>query len=374
MKTKLLIFAVSITSILLTQCGKKISSTSQSPTLPSESYDYTAAIQTLPNAGSENNTPSYNQTTNEGATLGRVLFYDKKMSINNQVSCGSCHHQQHAFADPTAASIGFEGNKTARNSMSIVNSISQAGYFWDNRTKGLEEMVLQPVSHSVEMGMEKIDILPKKLAVIDYYKPLFEKAFGSTEITKEKISYALAQFLRSMYGKNSLADQTNLTQTWGNITDTRINPMQKRGAQVFNNVGCENCHSGKNFRGWSNQDKANIGLELVYKDKGMGETEASKEGIFKVPSLRNVELTAPYMHDGRFNTLNEVVAHYNDGVVDHPNLDSRLRNNSWGGGDNSPRKLNLTEYDQNCLVEFLKTLTDEELVKDEKFANPFLGK
>jgi cytochrome c peroxidase len=123
---------------------------------------------------------------------------------------------------------------------------------------------------------------------------------------------------------------------------------------------------------WNYEGEANIGLELNYTDKGLGETDATKVGMFKVPSLRNVALTAPYMHDGRFKTLKEVINHYNSGVVDHPNLSSVLRNNAWNGnGDNKPRKLNLTDGDMNDLVAFLKTLTDENIISDAKFSDPF---
>ncbi|HOZ50911.1 MAG TPA: cytochrome c peroxidase [Chitinophagaceae bacterium] len=376
MKTNILLLAfVTSSCLLFTQCNKSNKTkSSNSPVLPATVSDYNVVLP----LDALNNTPGDNAITDHGATLGRVLFYDKKLSINNQTACGSCHFQSQAFADPVNLSTGFEGKKTSRNSMAIVNAISSGGYFWDHRTTALEDMVLQPIKHQVEMGMEKIDILPKKIATIDYYPQLFKNAFGSEEITKEKISKAMAQFLRSMVAYNSKADETNLMNGggfgmgWGQTTDPRVTQAEKHGAQLFQEKGCTNCHSGSNLRGWNENDFANIGLEMEYKDKGLGENDASQEGIFKVPSLRNVALTAPYMHDGRFATLKDVLNHYNSNVVDHKNLDTRLKENPWSGGSvNPPRKLNLTNGDINDIVAFLTTLTDENLIHNPKFSDPF---
>jgi cytochrome c peroxidase len=373
-KTLSILLFSSIAVLTLITCNKKNSQQASMPILPATAMDYTV---TLP-ANAPDNTPGNNQITNDGATLGRVLFYDRKLSINNQTACASCHDQNKAFADPVSFSTGFDGVKTARNSMSIVNAISSAGYFWDHRTTHLEDMVIQPVKHNVEMGMEKIDVLPKKLSLVSYYPVLFKKAFGSEEITKERIAMAMAQFLRSMTAYASKADVTNLMGSgfgggWGQTNDPRVTEQEKRGAMLFVSSGCENCHNGVNLRGWNETDFANIGLEMNYTDKGMGATDKNLEGVFKIPSLRNVALTAPYMHDGRFANLKDVIHHYNANVVDHPNLDTRLKENPWGGGTNNPpRKLNLTSGDINDLVAFLTTLTDENLVNDPKFSDPFV--
>lgn len=375
MKTNLLLIAfVAFTLLMFTECNKRKSTMNNDvPTLPSAALNYKV---TLP-AGVIDNSPGDNQISDDGATLGRVLFYDKKLSINNQTACASCHLQSKAFSDPVNFSTGFEGKLTGRNSMSIVNSINSTGYFWDNRTARLEDMVMQPIKHQVEMGMEKMDILPLKLQQVSYYAPLFKKAFGSEEITKEKISKAMAQFLRSMTSFDSKADQTNLMNSgvfgggWGQSTDPRVTPQENHGSLLFFEKGCTNCHSGTNLRGWNETDFANIGLEMNYSDKGMGVTDPAQEGVFKIPSLRNVALTAPYMHDGRFATLRDVLHHYNSNVVDHPNLDTRLKENPWGSGVNPPRKLNLTENDINDMIAFLNTLTDEKLVSDAKFSDPF---
>jgi cytochrome c peroxidase len=377
MKTNFAIITATFVSLILfSQCNKsKTNVQTNAPKLPENSFHY--YIDSTNVLLGANNTPADNQISDAGATLGRVLFFDTKLSINNQTACGSCHLQSNAFADNVAGSSGFEGKKTLRNSSTIVNVINQQSYFWDGRTSGLEEMVLQPIRHQVEMGMEKGDLLPKKLALISYYPDLFNKAFGSTEITKDRISKALAQFLRSMTSFNSFADQTQLMNGgfsggWGTTTDPRVTGEQKRGAQLFANSGCTNCHSGNNLRGWNDQGEANIGLELNYADKGLGEIDNSKVGVFKIPSLRNVALTAPYMHDGRFKTLKDVINHYNSSVVDHPNLSTMLRTNPWGSiTNNPPRKLNLTEGQKNDLVAFLQTLSDQTIVGDVKFSDPF---
>ena len=222
-----------------------------------------------------------------------------------------------------------------------------------------------------------MEVLPKKLSNIDYYPQLFKNAFGSEEITQEKISKAMAQFLRSMAGFKSKADITNLMNGsgfgggWGQTSDPRVTQEEKHGAQLFQEKGCTNCHSGSNLRGWNENDFANIGLEMTYADKGLGESDPSMEGVFKVPSLRNVALTAPYMHDGRFATLKDVLNHYNSNVVDHKNLDTRLKENPWAPGINPPRKLNLTFGDINDIVAFLNTLTDDNLIHNPKFSDPF---
>lgn len=366
---KLIVVTLSATStLLLMQCAKFTSvGTALPPSLPETPYNYTVEMP----IGVNDNSPSNNKINNHGATLGRVLFYDTKLSVNNAVSCGSCHNQANAFADPVKHSKGFEGGLTTRNSMSIVNTANAPTYFWDGRTDNLEKMALQPIRHQVEMGMEKADLLPAKIGKIDYYKPLFEKAFGTSEVTKERISFALAQFLRSLSHYNSLADQSTVSTNWGTDFNDLLNSQQKQGAQIFfNKAGCANCHNGTNFRGHNDADAANIGLEMNYTDKGMGEFDPTKDGVFRVPSLRNIELTAPYMHDGRFATLRDVINHYNSGVVKHKNLDTRLTD-SWNPGG-EPRKLNLTETEITNLIEFLKTTTDEDLVTNPKFSNPFV--
>ena len=309
--------------------------------------------------------PNDNKITNEGAALGRVLFYDKKMSLNNKVSCGSCHIQKFAFSDGLATSTGFDGEKTTRNSPAIINVVAQNSFFWDGRSKKLEDMVLMPVRNHVEMGIDKIDNLAKKISDISYYPALFESAFGTKEVTKDRISKALSQFLRSMVTHNTKFDNHIYTSS------------ELSGRSIFYwGAGCGDCHNGENLNSKgsinfsSEINFANIGLDEVTVDKGLGEIDATKDGMFKIPSLRNVALTGPYMHDGRFKTLEDVVEHYNSGVKNNKNLDRALR---LGWNDSAaPRKLNLSSQQKKDLIAFLKTLTDDNLVNDKRFSDPFI--
>jgi cytochrome c peroxidase len=326
-----------------------------------------------------------NPQTDNGATLGRVLFYDKKLSLNNTISCGSCHHQTHGFADLGATSEGFKGERTTRNAMALANAGLDGSYFWDLRTKTLEDLVLQPVGNHIEMGLDNTDNLVKKLQRTTYYPELFNKAFGTSEITRDRISMAMAQFLRSMVSNQSKFDQASTTGNFSTFT-----PEESRGrALFFNELHCTGCHSGNAFN--SRGTAQNIGLDVNYQDNGVGKITTDKQnGVFKVPTLRNVELTAPYMHDGRFATLEQVVEHYNSGVQQHPNLSFFLNGFLWSGNGGSSntiplgcwscglgqgggtfKPLNINESDKKALVAFLKTLTDKSFVTASKFSNPF---
>ncbi len=335
-----------------------------------------------------------NPITNEGATLGRVLFYDKNLSINNTIACASCHKQENGFADVTATSEGFKGGRTTRNSLPLVNLSDDSGLFWDSRAKTLEDLVLQPVANHVEMGLDNTENLLKKLNRTSYYPALFQKAFGNQEITQERITKALAQFVRSISSSNSKFDAVR-RGAWGVMNESETGGWNL----FFNQLQCSGCHNGNDL---NNGSIANIGLDMNYKDNGMGTQsgENTLNGFFKVPSLRNVALTAPYMHDGRFKTLEDVVEHYNSGVQNHTNLSSVLRGFLWHGngglntnngnvgvsigspsrdcwscgvgtGGTDFKALNLTKTEKENLVAFLKLTTDETLVRDEKFANPF---
>jgi cytochrome c peroxidase len=330
--------------------------------LPDELLDYENTLPTNFFAFNDN-TPADNPITNAGATLGRVLFYDGALSFNNSVSCATCHKQNLAFADNKAGSIGFEGRETPRNTPPIMNMRFSNSFFWDMRTSNLETQVLQPVENHIEMGMEDPEFLVQKLSTVDYYKPLFKEAFGSEEITKVNISKALAQFIRSMTSFNSKMDKQLLNG------EQVFNELEMEGMQLFVNSTCNNCHrvvsTGvfEDFGGYNGtgDDLANIGLDLIYEDNG------ASDGRFKVPSLRNLKYTAPYMHDGRFATLAEVLNHYSSGIQDHEQLDARLK-----GGDGHPVTLNLTQHEKEAIIAFLLTLEDTDLILDEKYSDPFI--
>lgn len=307
-----------------------------------------------------------NQVTDAGATLGRVLFYDKSFSANNSISCASCHQQASGFSDPLQFSDGFDGGKTGRNSMGLSNAryYTNGHFFWDERAETLEDQVLMPIQDPVEMGMDLNDLV-EKIQEMDHYPFLFEQAFGDDEITSDRISLALAQFVRSIVSFESPYDEGITTVTDPLNDFDNFTELENQGkALFFGRAGCRRCHQTDLF---VLPEARNIGLELVYADNGLGDVtgDAADNGKFKAPSLRNIELTAPFMHDGRFATLREVVEHYNSGIQDHPNLAPQLK----PGGN--VQRLNLTEGEKDALVAFLQTLTDLECINDEKFSDPF---
>jgi cytochrome c peroxidase len=362
---------------------------SDSLKLPSQPYSY--QLPTATAAGFSLADNPQNPITDNGATLGRVLFYDKKLSLNNLVACASCHKQENGFADPVALSAGFEGKKTIRNAMAFTNPTSDKTYFWDTRAASLEDLSLQPVRNHIEMGMESMDKLAEKLSKIPYYTQLFQNAYGTSEITKERIAGSMAQFLRSIVTYRSKFDDGQKSNF------TNFTASEERGKVLFfNDLHCGNCHGGVNFNGIENKagkETFNIGLDENYADNGVGalSSNVNFNGAFKVPTLRNVELTAPYMHDGRFQNLEQVVEHYNSQMRNHPNLFPRFRTFSRvsqggtiepggygsGGGGNSdpnsapPRGLNMSVQEKTDLIAFLKTLTDKKMVSEPKYANPF---
>lgn len=351
----------------------------------------TALSYKLPSKSEANgiafNENAANPITDDAATLGRVLFYDKKLSLNNQVACASCHHQANAFADNVALSVGFNGQKTTRNASTITNANLEKGLFWDMRSPNLEDLATRPVRNHVEMGIEDMDKLSVKLAKIAYYAPLFEKAFGSKDINGERISKSVAQFLSAMVTYNSKFDQGK-KNNFANFTSN-----ERIGMDLFmTKLHCNNCHGGDNLNtSLDGGHTANIGLDLNYADNGIGQETGNrlKNGLFKVPSLRNVALTGPYMHDGRFKTLENVISHYDHGVTNHENLFPNLRSFLWQGNGGSATSggssgwgssptqtatvvpLSLKESDKAALLAFLKTLTDDNLVKDVRFSDPF---
>ncbi len=334
------------------------------PILPETPYNY--ANIPLPShlsaATSQlaDNTPAHNPITDAGATLGRVLFYDTRLSLNQTVACGSCHHQDRGFADTTSFSTGFDGERTERNAMSLAfGRFYQPGrFFWDERAETLEEQTLIPIQDPIEMGMTLADAIAR-LEATEFYPALFADAFGSPEISPDRISRALAQFIRSIVAPNSRYDQERAYQ--GGRTGQPIpgfSSQENRGLQLFfGEARCSECHGGDlqiTDRPFSN------GLDAVPTDRGV------RFGLFKVGSLRNIELTAPYMHDGRFQTLDEVVNHYNSEIQPSPALFVGLRDSRT-----RPLRLNLSEKDRAAIVAFLKTLTDETLATDMRWSNPF---
>lgn len=343
--------------------------------LPTTAFNYAAPVLplsfTVNPILAQDNTPLTNLTTDVGATLGRVLFYDKRLSTNQTVSCSSCHQQAHGFSDPRKLSVGFNGGLTGRNSMGLSHArwYQRRHFFWDERANTLEDQVLQPIQNATEMGMT-LAALTNRLAAEPYYTNLFAKTFGSAAVTSDRISRALAQFVRSIVSVQSKYD-TGVASNFANFT-----PQENLGRQIFlgqvGNATCAACHGTDNFV--PGPALNNNGLEFPYVDLGVGGITGNPadNGKFKVPSLRNIELTAPYMHDGRFATLEEVVEFYDHGVVDNPNLSPPLRLPPPPGQPVGPvRRLNLTPQQKAALVAFLKTLTDAKLATDVKYSDPF---
>lgn len=310
------------------------------------------------------NTPSTNPITNAGAVLGRTLFYDRRLSGNDAVACASCHQQATGFADTARLSRGFKGGSTGRHSMALTNTryYARGRMFWDERASSVEDQVLRPIQDTVEMGMT-LDLLEKKLALTSYYPALFNAAFGSTAITRDKISLALAQFVRSLVSGRSKFDQGATAGPPGPQGQapqgfaTVFTAEEENGRNLFASTGCAGCHS--TFIQLAN-DIRNTGLDGTITDVGAG------NGKFKVPSLRNVAVRGRFMHDGRFTTLAEVVEFYNSGVRDNGGLDNRLR-----GPGGQPQRLNLSAAEKSALVAFLGTLTDPTFLTDVRFGNPF---
>ena len=340
------------------------------PLLPDPPFQYQ---KPLPTYLSTLSPKGQSLITDEGAALGRVLFYDLKLSKNGLVSCASCHSQALGFDDPTKFSIGFEGKITRRHAMGLANGrFNKSGrFFWDERAATLEEQVLQPFFDPIEMGL-KVGELTAKIRAIDYYAPLFETVFGKSDITKERVAQALSQFVRSMVSDQSPYDIERRKHAAAEQPFSGFTELENRGKFLFLNpvsaggAACGGCHESDAF---IMHGPRNNGLDAVStEDKGWGEVSGKGEdyGKFRAASLKNIALRAPYMHDGRFTTLAGVVDHYTSGVQPHANLDPLLRNS-----DGAPRRLKLSRKDKLALLAFLGTLSDPKFISDPRFSNPF---
>lgn len=333
--------------------------------LPSYTPVYPAHY--TPGVLNTDNTPAGNPVTDIGATLGRVLFYDKQLSVNGTVSCASCHSQAAGFSDTRVKSVGFEGGLTDVHSMRLTNTrfYTANSMFWDKRAANLEAQTTQPIQNSVEMGFDAahggMGAAIERIRDLAYYPPLFMAAFGDATITEQRIQRALAQFVRSMVSVNSAFD-TGIALAGGNPNATFPNytAQQNLGKSLFLNppnaggAGCAGCHQPPTFALAANS--LTNGLDM------------HQTTIFKSPSLKSVALDGAFMHDGRFTSLEQVVRHYSTSVRGGPNLDNRLR----VPGGMQPLRLNLTDDQVAALVAFMHTLTDETLRTDPKFSDPFI--
>jgi cytochrome c peroxidase len=328
-----------------------------------------------------------NQTSSEArkALLGRVLFYDTQLSATGETSCASCHLQSAAFSDVLDFSKGINGAVTKRNSIALgsvptfapaISGYGSSGdentrsvdgevkFFWDERAETIKEQSLATIQDELEMGKD-IHELSDELKNQELYKILTFKAFGTTDLTPDRITLALERFTSSITSMNTRFDEMMDLQIRGNDLNGRFTESEIRGMQLFQS-NCATCHGESMAKPEVNI--ANNGLDVVYTDKGVGERTGSTlmNGVFKVPFLRNVALTGPYMHDGRFETLRDVIDHYSEGIASHPNLHPFLKN-----ADDTARRFNFTESDKQAFIDFLTTTTDETVLVEARFSDPF---
>jgi cytochrome c peroxidase len=326
--------------------------------------------------------PAGNPITDAGATLGRVLFFDRNLSRTNTLSCASCHFAAVAFGDTARFSLGFDGvRRTGRHSMRLVNARFNEGgsYFWDRRAATLEEQTTQPIRDELELGFDAAHggfaAVQTKLSGLAYYPPLFTLAFGNATITEERVQRALAQYVRSLVSFGSRWDAgvatlplpppppgappgtsgpLNLLTRVPGFTDEEF-----RGQQLYmlpkaaGGAGCQTCHVAPSFS-----------LIIASRTNGL---DADQTTVFRSPSLKNVAQSRRFMHDGRFASLEEVVEFYNSGIQFGAALDNRLRDPALTG----PQRLNLSAADKAALVAFLRTLTDPAIGTDPRFMDPF---
>ena len=340
----------------------------QVPSFPITPFAYRDAAVPLPahfravldgaSVAETDNTPFDNPITDAGASLGRVLFYDPRLSARDGLSCAGCHSPFIGFSDAPRLSVGFAGGLTGRHSPSLTNArfYRRGRFFWDERAATLEAQVLRPIQDGTEMGMALEDVTAK-VAATSYYGPLFSAAFGTTTVTDDRLARALSQYVRSLVSADSRYDRA-FTASGAPNFGASFTGQELEGERLFRSSGCAACHATV---AQVSDSVHNIGLDAVSTDTGAG------GGRFKAPSLRNVAVRPRFMHDGRFTTLVEVIDFFDAGVQPNPNLDSRLKAN-----DGSPRRLGLSVNQKASLLAFLRTLTDSAFLTAPRFANPFV--
>ena len=312
--------------------------------------------------------PADNPLTVDGVELGRRLFYDPILSLDSTQSCSTCHLPSGSFTDNLAVSIGVDGLAGSRSSMSLLNvGFAVTGLFWDGRVQTLEEQALLPVEDPIELHNMWPNVI-EKLQAHDDYTIRFRKAFGistTSEISKELAAKAIAQFERTLVSSgNSKYDRVISGRSV--FSDEELD-----GFDIFFDIApdtsrhaeCGHCHNAPLF---TTNEFRNNGLDAVdaltdFSDLGLGETTGRvfDNGLFRIPTLRNIDFTAPYMHDGRFATLDEVIDHYITGGFHADNLGAVMR------------PLNLTDDDKSNLVAFIKTLADPDFMSNPMYSNPF---
>ena len=304
---------------------------------------------------------AYNFTNNqfnpEAFKLGRALFFDGLLSRDGTISCGTCHQQSAAFTHHEHTfSHGIDDKLGTRNAPALQNVAFKFDFGWDGGVNNLDLFSIAPIQNPVEMD-EKLGNVLTKLKNTTKYPPLFEKAFGSTEITTQTFNKALSQFMVALVSANSRYDKYVRQETGGNLSTTEL-----AGMQIFQ-AKCASCHAGSLF---TDQSYRSNGLPINPRINDEGRfnitAQESDKLKFKVPSLRNIGFTAPYTHDGRFRTLEEVLDHYSDGVANHANLDNILRK------QDGTRGITLDADEKTKIIAFLNTLNDSEFLSEKRFS------
>lgn len=309
-----------------------------------------------------------NPVTLEGVELGRYLFYDPILSEDSSISCSSCHKQESAFSDaPRDFSVGIKGDKMQRNTMPLFNLAWYPSFFWDGKSTSLEEQVFHPVRTHNEMNLEW-KVAETRINKSKFYKRLFKLAFGDAKIDSILIAKAIAQFERTLISHNSKYDRIVRGEE-------RFSKDELKGFELVNDMrkgGCFHCHSSDGDALGTTLKFSNNGLDStndanLYKDKGLGTVtgKLSDNGKFKIPSIRNLLFTAPYMHDGRFKTLEEVLDFYSEGVKESKNVDSKMEFAHQGGA-------HLSCEEKKQIMAFLITMTDSVFITNPQFGNPFM--
>lgn len=334
------------------------------------------ANQPVPDYIIRDNQPPNNPITDAGATLGRVLFYDVKLSLDESISCANCHQQNHGFSDLATASEGFEGGATARHSMRLINGrfAQEIRFFWDERAATLEDQTTQPIQDHIEMGFSGengqpgFDELIERLNTTDYYPALFAHAFGDEEITENRIQRALSQFVRSIQSFDSRYDEGRALVANDLTPFPNFSMQENMGKQLFLNAppmgaGCQGCHRAPEF----DIDPVSLNNGII---GVIGDPDAQDLTNTRAPSLRDLvnpsgEINGGFMHTGEITSLVDAVEHYN-AIAINPNLDPRL-----AGPNGQGQNLNLAPGQINAIAAFLATLTGTNVYIDERWSNPF---
>lgn len=393
MKTRLPLFLSVALLFALSSCVKE--GTEVEYNYYTEGYEEMRTVLNLSETplAYENDFPSYytgftSPFDKDQATLGRVIFYDKALSADGSISCASCHDQAAGFADNKKLSDGVNGEVTSRNSLALGSvfsfqeyygseSFGRVPFFWDNRANSVEEQARQTFANNQEMDMQMHQVVAAINERSHYYGPLVKAVRGNTTVADEAtVLNAVSVFVNSISSMNSKYDDalSAYFDEHGHIAD--IGTKDLPGLSAIENTGkdfymanCASCHGATN--GFPGIVKANNGLPTENGDIGIGASDGSYyDGFFKVPTLRNITLTQPYMHDGRFATLDDVLDHYaklgTESGYAHHNLSEELRNGS------TPKVINISDQDRIAIKAFFETFEDENLATEEKYSDPFI--